>query len=68
MSKCGCRIRDVEENGGGIGCCFGDGCNVVDEGGDSVDKDNEAFVGNVIFAGTWILEETIGGGDVFADV
>ena len=45
----------------------GDGCNVVDEGGEPVDEDNEAVVGNVVSAGTRILEETVGGGDIFAD-
>ena len=29
--------------------------------------DNKAVVGNVSFAGTRILEETVGGGNVFAD-
>ena len=45
----------------------GEGCNIVNEGSDPIDEDNEAAVGNIVFAGTHILEETVGGGDVFAD-
>ena len=67
MNECGNRIADVEWKLGVELGTVGDGCNVVDEGGDPVDGDNEAVVGNIVFAGARILEETVRGGNVFVD-
>lgn len=50
-----------------LSIAIGDGADIVNEGGDPVDEDNEAVVGNVIFAGTRTLEEAVGGGNVFVD-
>ena len=60
----GCNI--VDEGGDPVD----EGSDPIDEGGDPVDEDHEVVVGDVIFAGTRILDigrKAVSGGDVFAD-
>ena len=58
---------DIVDEGGDP---FDKGSDPVDKGGDPVDEDHKVVVGDVVFAGTWILNigcKAVSRGDVSAD-